>query len=987
MAMERKRGLSGRPPRQGARASILALLVVLTAATGATWVKAQQSDAGGLLANGNAAVTGFSGAQPPTQIAPGEDPAPSTFIDLKGPSLRVVDLHHMDGPADAQLVAAQKPFSVPAALIGQVFAVALDDSQPPNIFVAASSTYGLPIVAPGPDGRPRHVRTGTPGATFMPGLWGPRGGPGSIWRIDGVTGHIDLLADIGTNGRPNSGAALGGLAFDPASRSLFVADRESGFIKRLSLKGRELGGYNHGVTGRAAVGFTPRRWTERAPLDITSPAFDSTRPETWNLAEPERRVFGLAVHDGRLYYAVADSLQIWSVGLLPDGATGADAMIELALPPAAGPTEISKITFDDDNHMILAERPAVTGAFDMESLAVPAIGRVLRYAIKGKASDGHRDWQQVPDEYAIGFPNDYRNANGGVALGYNYDHDGNVLPGSCGGFLWSTGEDLRHSDDPETAKQLAQSGPLHVDGLQGNGAWLIRRGDQPPFDSYFVNYIDGFPDEAASGHMGDVAIERRCTPSRRASLPLGGPPPPHVDKPPPPPGRPHHPGPPVKHPPQPPLPPPPPPPCGPNEVRRVDTGQCTPGCQRPDIQIGGRCCKPGTLAAGGPCSNSSCQPGQTAIGPSNFCCNSGNVYTGTNGAPACCSGTVVNGQCQPPAPPNCPSGSHNPNCPVCASGYVQAGSSCCLAGTVTSNGTCCPAGQAPGGTDNSLCVPVLHIPNGPSCCASGLIPTASGACCAPANVTTAGVCCAHPITSADRSQCPATLQLIPPVERQCAAGYQRMPDGSCCNRRYVSEDGRICRTGRPPCPSGEIRDAQGSCVPVPVPVPIPVPAPLCPPGTTLARDGACVVGREPCPQGEHRNRDGVCTTAHEPCPRGEHHGQNGECVPTSCPNGRTRGGNGKCVTGPVRCPEREHRDADGVCVKGEHPSKCREGWRQNDRGICVKSAPPVPRNGPSKTGGGDKNGHTAGKGAADKGGTHHIIKRKPIKRRHDEKRK
>jgi len=460
-----------------------------------------------------------------------------------------------------------------------------------------------------------------------------------------------------------------------------------------------------------------------------------------------------------------------------------------------------------------------------------------------------------------------------------------------------------------------------------------------------------------------------------------------VDKPPPPPGRPHHPGPPVKHPPQPPLPPPPPPPCGPNEVRRVDTGQCTPGCQRPDIQIGGRCCKPGTLAAGGPCSNSSCQPGQTAIGPSNFCCNSGNVYTGTNGAPACCSGTVVNGQCQPPAPPNCPSGSHNPNCPVCASGYVQAGSSCCLAGTVTSNGTCCPAGQAPGGTDNSLCVPVLHIPNGPSCCASGLIPTASGACCAPANVTTAGVCCAHPITSADRSQCPATLQLIPPVERQCAAGYQRMPDGSCCNRRYVSEDGRICRTGRPPCPSGEIRDAQGSCVPVPVPVPIPVPAPLCPPGTTLARDGACVVGREPCPQGEHRNRDGVCTTAHEPCPRGEHHGQNGECVPTSCPNGRTRGGNGKCVTGPVRCPEREHRDADGVCVKGEHPSKCREGWRQNDRGICVKSAPPVPRNGPSKTGGGDKNGHTAGKGAADKGGTHHIIKRKPIKRRHDEKRK
>ena len=54
---------------------------------------------------GNAAVTGFSGALPPAQIAPGVDPNQKTFIDLSGPSLRIVDLQHMGGPARRSLSA------------------------------------------------------------------------------------------------------------------------------------------------------------------------------------------------------------------------------------------------------------------------------------------------------------------------------------------------------------------------------------------------------------------------------------------------------------------------------------------------------------------------------------------------------------------------------------------------------------------------------------------------------------------------------------------------------------------------------------------------------------------------------------------------------------------------------------------------------------------------------------------------------------------
>src|SRR5271157_4769528 len=210
-----------RPGRDSGLRTLLAAACLAFSALLSAQPGAQQSPVG-VIAAGDAAVTGFSGAPPPPAIAPGDDPAALTFIDLNGPSLRIVDLHNMGGPAKAQLVGAPKPFTFSAASIGQVFGVALDDAEPPNVYVAASSAYGLPIVAPGPDGQPSHIRVGAPGATFMRGLWGPQAGPGSIWKIDGATARVSLFADVTTNGRANSGAALGGLAFDPESKSLFV---------------------------------------------------------------------------------------------------------------------------------------------------------------------------------------------------------------------------------------------------------------------------------------------------------------------------------------------------------------------------------------------------------------------------------------------------------------------------------------------------------------------------------------------------------------------------------------------------------------------------------------------------------------------------------------------------------------------------------------------------------------------------------------------
>ncbi len=806
-----------------------------------------------LYVSGNAAVTGFSGALPPIQIAPGVNPNRETFIDLNGPSVRVVDLHHMGGLPEAQLIGAPKPFTFSAAQLGQVFGVVIDDSSPPNIYAAATSAYGLPVVAPGPDGKPQHILAGGPNATFMPGLWGPQGGPGSIWKIDGVTAKISLFANVTLNGRTNSGAALGGLAYDPDSKSLFVSDRETGFIHRFAMNGRDLGSYDHGVTGRAAQGLPPVPLTSQQPIDLTSPQFDSGQPATWNYAAPERRIFGVAVYQNRLYYAVADSLQIWSISLKPDGSFGNDAVIELAAPPSTGPTEISKITFDEQGRMFLADRPAPSGAFDFEALAVPAMGRVLRYQGIGTTPEGRRIWQQQPDEYAIGFPPNFRNGNGGVAIGYRYDRNGEIVPGSCGGFLWTTGEDLRHAADAALAARLSRLGALDVNGLQGNGTWRIRHNDEPPLESYFIDYDDEFNVAAERGHMGDIAIERLCSPTQRASLvptPGGGVPPqggrpPGTSPPPPPPGG-----------------------CLPGQLRRAGTNECG-SCPPPGIQINGTCCSVTQIAATAVCSNSGCPPGQTAIGPSNFCCPSGQVYSGAGGGQACCNGPLVNGRCPtlpPPPPSTCTPSPTNPQC--CPNGYVSTGSSCCLASKMTSTGVCCPAGQAPGGPNKSQCKRIIFVPIGPSCCTAGLIPTGSGACCPPANVTSSGACCPGPVDPNSRKECRTLIPLA-----KCAPGYTKLPDGSCCIDRSVSEDGKSCRTGtssRPlvplvpllphACTPGTVRDRNGDCVRRGRPR-------ECGPGEIRFRNGECVRrGQPPCPPGMVRTPRGLCVRV-GPLPR------------------------------------------------------------------------------------------------------------------------
>ena len=673
----------------------------------------------GILADGDAAVTSFSGTLPPPLIAPGQDPAQLTVIDPNGMSLRVIQLQAPGGAPQGQVAQAPKGLAISAAQIGQVFAVALDNANPPNIYVAATSVYGLPIV--GADGQ--RLAQGAPGAHFMPGLFGPApGGPGSIWRIDGQTGEVRLFANVTFDGKPNGGAALGGLAFDDASRTLFVADRETGMIYAFDLNGTERGHYDHGFTGREAGGLPQVQFDPSLRLNIASPQFQPLVPSTWGYAPPSRRVFGLAVHEGRLYYAVAENLQVWSVSITPEGTFGTDARVAITVPPGQGPSEISKIAFDDNGHMLLAERMAPSPAADFTTLTA-AGGRVLRYS--------HTASGWTADEFAVGFASGNHAGDGGVAVGYGYAN-GQLDHNACAGFVWMSGEQLRVAADAALAGQLAQGGAANVNGLQGSAAAAVLPANAPPLQSYFVDLDDQFQDANARGQVGDVAIRRDCAGGAPApgvaegpaGTEPGGPEseqppeqmaggPPDFDF-----------GPGGFFPGWPDWPPPPPPVCPVGTHPENKGVVCCPGLMIPGVS--GTCqspCANGSLALG---DMSACilgfQPGSPPSGVNPGVCWNGQPPTKINPAGA---NTYLNNKCPKPPLKRCPAGFHEVSGGALGNMWQWSDQNCAPIAAVG-----CPAGQQANmdGVCQTLC------PGGQTafpvnrCCVNGTHVNALGQC-------------------------------------------------------------------------------------------------------------------------------------------------------------------------------------------------------------------------------------------------------------------
>ena len=929
-----------------------------------TWASSATAQDGRIVGTGSAVVSGFSGFV--TNDAPdGEDPFDYVTVNPEGVAAAVVDLSSV-GP-QGQLSDALKTFVVPAAQTGQVFGVALDNAPQPNFYLAATSAYGLSIYLPDGTEAIKRIRSGVVGAQFVPGQFGPPeygGSPGSVWRVDGTSGEVILFAQI--DAAAQGVAGLGGLAFDPVTQQLFVADRTTGVIHRYGLDGTERGTYDHGIEGRPPVGLSALPYFPGAPVDINSPAFDTENPATWGFAPPARRVFGLAVRNNRLYYTIAQGPQIWSVGISPSGAVGAGPRLEVEVPALQDGIEIASISFDGAGRMYLAERGATTGDYELTDLAYGGAARVLRFIPKPVGDPSPGNWRLEPDEYAIGLPSPYDNADGGVALGYGYQPNGTINTNACRATLWSTGERLLDPGDPSVPPDSYAA----VDGLQGNAPSLVEPQNTPPLNSWFVDYDDkpGSPDYR--GYMGAIAINNPCVGEGVY------------------------------------VPPPPPPPvitCPPGTIyadgQCVVTVTCPPGssyrngtcvydaCPPGYVRYKGQCvppplaCPPGLAFYDGKCIPLNCPPGMKRMPNGQCICPVNNLfYNGKCVPPQACPPGMVkypNGVCWCPGGTHFQNGQCVPNIVFCPKGFVAV------------NGKCVPEVCPPGFIKNfnGLCVPIF-VPcnplevllNGqcvPKVCPGNQILGQDGRChpifvpCKLNEVNINGKCVPK--------KCPPNQQLgqdgrcHPKFIIDCKPGF-KLVNGKCvpfiiqpdpgilCGPNQVLQNGKcvpiqcpadsVLKNGKcvpfgpkPPIKCGPNQKLQnGQCVPLVIqPKPI-----VCPPGKKL-QNGQCVplvIQPKPivCPPGKklqngqcvplviqpkpivcgpnQQLQNGKCVPLviqPKPIVCGPNQQlQNGKCVPKQCgPNQKLQ--NGKCV------PKQGQFDSEGArCSKGFEPfnGKC-----------------------------------------------------------------
>jgi hypothetical protein len=499
-----------------------------------------------ILNAGDAVVTGFSGVVDP-QIP---DPLPATFnaldetlINLDGISARINPLAAPGYVWDARVWPADLVREFKAREIGQVFGVTLDAEKQPNIYVTATSAYGLHIVAPDADndGRPERLKKGSKDASWMEGMWGTTdakdpagsvGGPGSIWKIDGITAEVSLFANITLNGAANSGAGLGNITYVKDFNQIFVSDLSTGMIHRLNMDGTEVEIFDHGVTGRISANLPAVAYDAAGTLDITKKDFDSEDPDTWGLTDEDRRVYALAFHDGRLFYSVTGGSQIWSVGFDKDtGKFLSAAQWEIDVPKKPKNLPVTDIVFTHKGAMILAQRGEISSIYDYANFANTGKSRTYRYWLESPKDDPATPsrWIAEPQEYAVGFDDNNRATDGGLALNYGYTKEGYIDPSQCEATLWTTGDNLRHTEDAELIKALTPGGPLVIDGLQGVPAGPVNqdpptKNNQPPWASYMVDleplnteqfFANGEPtkwnDNVTLGWMGDLAIYHPCS--------------------------------------------------------------------------------------------------------------------------------------------------------------------------------------------------------------------------------------------------------------------------------------------------------------------------------------------------------------------------------------------------------------------------------------------------------------------------------------------
>ena len=469
-----------------------------------------------LFKGGTVVATGFPGIQTikpyvyrdgRTRIGDAQD---YLFIDPNGVSANLLLANGIGFGMNGTELTNIAYDKILARDVGLVFGIAIDQEKNRNLYLTATSTFGLHIV--GQDENNDRVAdrlySGQDRAKWMSAHWGnhPNAGPGSVWRVDGETGQISLFANIELDGVANSGPGLGNIVFDGFHNQLLVSDMDTGMIHRLDMHGNNIEHFDHGVTGRSADQRSIVKFDPENRLNIESADFDVEDPKTWSFSESERRIWGMAVHGERLFYAVAEGPEIWSVGLDKlDGHFLNDARWELTVSDEQPDFEVSDMVFDARGGMILAQRGARRGDYTFEKFSNARRATVLRYTYEYPQDPTTPSvWVKTPQKYAVGFSHQENNTTGGVDVGPGYDENGDWDYRNCRGSLWNTGEALRNSGPLKLNLTLGAN--LDVAGLQVQPADFTGVDNSPPWLSYFVDYDGEYPKGTRAGHIGDVEV-------------------------------------------------------------------------------------------------------------------------------------------------------------------------------------------------------------------------------------------------------------------------------------------------------------------------------------------------------------------------------------------------------------------------------------------------------------------------------------------------
>jgi len=497
------------------------------------------------ISPGEGFVTRFSGIIAGVDESGREIPV----IDPNGVVGSVLDLRRPGQPPNGQHW-KNEPQHTPvfASEVGQVYGIAIDDANPPNIFLTATAAFGL------------HRAPGN--TDWMNGMWGPDGGPGTVYRLNAQNGYQpEVFANITLDGRANTGASLGNIAYDAINRQLFVTDLETGMIHRIDAQtGETLGIFDHGLDGRSSFFDTATRRLSSLPLAAFDPltaarigdcesAFAQT-PNCWNIANYKRRIWGVGVRTDsagatRLFYGTwgtaafadadyvpgsEDALNwIWSVGLGPDGSIDVrDVRREFVLPNLNADTPVkphapADITFSRSGVMLVGERGSMRnlGLEAASPFAIPAISRVLRY------SQGPEGNWLAEGNYYVGNldvssdsePLQLNNSSGGVAFGYGYGPDWTIDQSQPDRFVWMGGDALCSPAGPcfnPATGEFDDTDEVH--GIEGTSIDAVNSPEAPQFtgQSYKIDsdlnvntFGQVLPNEAArndASKVGDVEI-------------------------------------------------------------------------------------------------------------------------------------------------------------------------------------------------------------------------------------------------------------------------------------------------------------------------------------------------------------------------------------------------------------------------------------------------------------------------------------------------